>query len=289
METAIGVILGALATILASRYYFRRSTNKSLGLYRLLNSMVFAGIAPDVRKQLQFRFEEKEVKDLQELVFLVANDGERAISNVIEPLTLTIPQGVEVLDASIPHRHPDALQVQIATSSHAPAGSEVSFAIPLLNKREFFVVKLLLSGRISDNDSSFSILADDLPRSLRLKPLPPGAAEDSGYKFEWGLAATAGVVLLFPIWICYASYLLYTVRPELFPYPWFSFAVSVESLLLSIPGAILLLGFSVLGLSMVGAAIFGGEFPPSRGPRFPLPKELRKAVFHYSLFQSYQR
>jgi hypothetical protein len=55
VETAIGVILSALATILASRYYFLRSIKKSLGVFRLLNSFVFEGIAPDMCKQLHFR------------------------------------------------------------------------------------------------------------------------------------------------------------------------------------------------------------------------------------------
>jgi len=110
METALGVLVGALATILASRYYFLRSVNKSLGVYGLLDSLVFAGIEPEMRKQLHFQFREKDVQELQQLVFLVANDGERAISGVIEPLTLTIPPGTELLDASILHRQPEALQ-----------------------------------------------------------------------------------------------------------------------------------------------------------------------------------
>jgi ABC-type branched-subunit amino acid transport system permease subunit len=42
--TVIGVIVGAVVTVLASRYYFYRSTNKSLGVYQLLNSFVFTGI-----------------------------------------------------------------------------------------------------------------------------------------------------------------------------------------------------------------------------------------------------
>lgn len=284
MEAAIGVILGALATVLASRYYFLRSINKRLGVYRLLNSLAFAGIAPDVRKQLNFRFQDKEVNELQQLVFLVANDGERAISNVIEPLTLIIRPGVEILDASILHRHPEGLEAQIVTAPAAPEGLRISFTFPLLNKGEFFVVKLLLSGRMSVDDLSLSILADDLPRSLRLKELPPWAAEARGYKFEWGLAVAAGVVLLFPAWICHVAYLLHGARRELFPFPWSSFVVSPQSVLLLIPGALLLILFSLLGLAMLGAAIFGGEFPPSRGPRFPLPKELRGAVFPSRMF-----
>jgi len=283
--TALGVLLGVLATVLVSRYYFLRATKKSLGVYRLLNSLVFAGIAPDVRTQLQFRFRDKEVKDLQQLVLLVANDGEKAISNTIEPLTLRVPPAVEVLDASILHRSPDTLHAQIGTKPQDSAGTEVSFAFPLLNKGEFFVVKLLLSGRMSEKGLSFSVLADDLPRSLRLKELSSWMFEKGAYKFEWGLAVAAGVVLLIPTWICYLGYLLCRVRPNLFPYPWSSFAVSLDSLLVAVPGIVLVILFTVVGLLMLGAAIFGGEFPPSRGPRFPLPRELQGAILNYAMFR----
>ena len=283
--TAVGVILGALATVLVSRYYFLRSTRKSLGVYGLLNSFVFAGIAPDVRSQLHFHFRDREVDEVQQLVFLVANDGERAISNAIEPLTLLVPPGVEVLDASILHRHPESLQVKVVVTSQGTTGSAIALQFPLLNKQEFFAVKLLLSGGLSEDGLTLRILVDDLPRSVQIKELPPSAAKDSGYKFEWGLAAAGVFVLVFSAWICYAFYLLYKTRPELFPYPLSSFPMSIESLFLLIPGGFLLLLFSLLGLLMLGAAVFGGEFPPARGPHFPLPKELRRAVFSHRMLR----
>ena len=34
LGTAAGVIVGSLVTVFASRYYFRRSISKRLGLYR---------------------------------------------------------------------------------------------------------------------------------------------------------------------------------------------------------------------------------------------------------------
>ncbi|SPE33877.1 membrane hypothetical protein [Acidobacteriia bacterium SbA2] len=281
--TAIGVILGALATVLASRYYFRRSISKSLGVYGLLNSFVFDDIASDVRKELQFLFQKKEVNELQQLVFLVANDGERSIRDVIEPLALTIPPEVEILDASIAHRDPDALQVVVVKNPHPPTGSEIRFEFPLLNKGEFFVVKLLLSGRFVVGESSFRILSDDLPRKIKIKQLPPTAFQEARHKVEWGLAVAAVVVFLFPAWACYSAHLLHSARPELFPYPWSSFVVSRQSLFLLIPGTVLVLIFLLVGLLFLAGSVFGGEFPPSRGPRFPLPKVLRGAVFPYRM------
>ena len=72
---------------------------------------------------------------------------------------------------------------------------------------------------------------------------------------------------------------LYENRPELFPYPWEAYELSVESALVLVPGTILTLILAVIGLMMLGAALFSGEFPPRSGPKFPLPEEIRSAVF----------
>jgi hypothetical protein len=127
VETAVGVLIGALVTVFASRYYFRRSVSKRLGFYSLLNSLVFEGIAPDVRDQLQFRFQGREVKELQQVVFLVANDGERAIRDVIELPTILVPADVEILDASIVYRQPEGLKADVV----AMRGSTVSNVVYL--------------------------------------------------------------------------------------------------------------------------------------------------------------
>ena len=282
VQTAIGVVIGALVTVLASRYYFRRSISKRLSLYGLLNSFVFDGIARDVRKQLQFRFQGREVNELQQVVFLVANDGERAIRDVIESLTLTIPPGVEVLDASIVHRQPEGLKVDIIPNLHPRTGSSFALDFPLLNKGEFFVVKLLLSGRFKL--SHLTVLCDDLPRSIQIESLPPNSFQDTEYKFEWVPAVIGLGVLLVPAWACYSAYMLHEFRPALFhPFVFRPGAVDIhpEALVFLALGAAIFLLFLIVGFGLLGVAIFGGDFPPSRGPRFRLPKELQGLAFPY--------
>jgi hypothetical protein len=278
----IGLGLGVLATVLVGRYYFLRTVDKSLSVFGLLNSYVFAGIAPDVRRNLHFIFQEQEVNDLQQVVLLIANDGERAISGVIEPLSAQFPLKIEILDASILHRNPEALKVTINQKSNA-MGRVLEFNFPLLNKGEFFVAKLLLSGSIAMKDLPFTILADDLPRNLSIKPLPAASLRDSGYKVEWGSAVAGCIILLFPAWLLYMLHLLWIKQPELFPYPWGTYIISWPSILVMIPGAILLIIFGLLGIGIAASAFFNGEFPPSRGAKFPLPKELRNLVFPYRL------
>jgi hypothetical protein len=283
IETTVGVIVGALVTVLASRYYFRRSISKRLSVYRLLNSFVFGGISLDVRKELQFRFQNRVVDEVQQVIFLVANDGERAIRDVIESLTLTIPSTVEILDASVVYRQPEGLKVAIVAAPDPPRGNDLRLDFPLLNKREFFVVKLLLSGRF--HFSSLNILCDDLPRVINVELLPPDAVKDSEYKFEWVPALIGFAFLLLAAWPCYSSYLLHSVHPELFhpilfPRPR-AISLVPEAWFYLVFGGIITLSFLGIGLLLLSLAIFGGEFPPSRGPRFRLSKELQGMVFPY--------
>jgi hypothetical protein len=285
METVLGILIGIVASVIVGRYYYKRTFNKELRVFGLLNSAVFAGIAPDVRSQLHFRFQERDVAELQQLMFLVANTGDRAIRDLMAPLTLALPPTATILDASIVHRQPSELQATLQTIPEPSGGSEVRLTFPLLNSQEYFVVKLLLSGLVKPGDLSFHLLSEDLPRTLRVGYLPPTAFEDAPYKFEWSLAIIACVVLFIPSWLCYSLYYLWTTKPTLFPYPWATYNFTFESLLLVAPAFILATIFAMAGLAMLGAAIFGGEFPPPKGPRFPLPKNVRSAVFPFPMWR----
>jgi hypothetical protein len=282
----LGIVIGVIASILIGRYYYRRTVHKDLSIFGLLNSEVFAGIAPDVREQLHFRFKDREVTELQQLLFLVANTGERAIRDVIETLRLDLPPTAAILDASIVHRHPEDLNATLhVTQMDRAEGSVVRLDFPLLNTKEFFIVKMLLSGKLPQAPLTFHLLCDDLPRTIPISRLPPTAYDDRPYKFEWALAAGATGVLAIPAWLCYAIYQLSLSRPELFPYPWDTFVPSLDSALVVLPTIVLVAGFTFLGLMILGAAIFGGEFPPKKGPRFPLPKSVRAAVFPYRMWR----
>jgi hypothetical protein len=278
VETAIGVVLGALATVLASRYYFLRSTRKSLGVYGLLNSAVFADIAPDVRPRLSFRYQDREVRDLRQLVFLVANDGERAISNVIEPLSLSLPDEVEILDASIIHRSPEELQAS-ADLTPRPAGDgggELHLRFPLLNRGDFFVVKLLLSGEL---DLSLKVRADDLPRILRVDNLPRTIMGQAS--FEWDSAAIGGGLVLVAAWASYCLYVIGTMLPNLLPIPWSTYSFTVPSALVMAPALLIVPGLAFLGVQLVWTMATSG----SRRTRFPLPKQLQSSVSWYGTLE----
>jgi hypothetical protein len=277
METLIGLVLGFLLSILVSHYYFRRSINKRLGVYRLLNSKVFEGIAPDVRSRLNFRYAEHEVDDLQQLVFLIANDGDRAIANPIEPLTMQIAGKVQILDASIIHRHPDNLKLNVS-SAEGDDCSKVVLTFPLLNAREFFVLKVLLSGSVSNKDVSFTTVTDDLPRVIAVKSYPNVKFKDTKKAFDGGLWVFSVVLLLLPACMIMAYMRLMALDPGFSPWPIGDFRISFETIFILAMSFIYVCAFTIAGMMVQFASYFGGSFPPDRGPKFILPDELRGAV-----------
>src|SRR6185312_16126570 len=107
-------------------------------------------------------------------------------------------------------------------------GAKLYLHFPLLNKGEFFVAKLLLSGQLAVESIQFSLLAEDLPRSLRVKALHPAAIRSAARRIDWALAAFAGVLLLIVLWLSRWLYLLGQSRTYLFPIPFPSFHPTLD-------------------------------------------------------------
>jgi hypothetical protein len=185
------IIVGVIATIWVSNHYFRRSKRKSLTPYIQFSTSVFRGVDPTVRDALKIEYKEVPINDLFEIQFLIANTGERSIRDLISPLTLHVPEGSQILDASILHVHPKGREVSISVK-----GSETIFDFPLLNSDEFFITKILLEGEPKDKDFNFSISVDDLPPTLKPRFLPRDLV-DTGEKrkFEIGLLVGGFVCL----------------------------------------------------------------------------------------------
>lgn len=277
METLIVLVIGVIATVAVSHYYFRRTVSKRISVYLTLRNSVLAGIDAGVRDQLKFHFGKEEVTELYQLGFIVANDGERAVSNCIEPLSLRLPGHVKLLDTSVIHRNPKDLSVRAGQEVSQAGRVTLKWAFPLLNKGDFFVVKLLLSGTIEEKQLLFHILADDLPRTLSSTWLPPAATENTRGRVEW-VGVISGAVLLTIAAACtYCGYLLTLTQPQLFPYPWSTFTPSWTSTPAVLVGAVGVFFLIILGCVLFVGMGFEGVF--RRHPKFPLPPELRGAGY----------
>ena len=273
MGTILGIAIGVFVTILVARYYFKRTVSKKLSVYLSLNNRLFAGIESDVKKNLEFTYNTEEVKELQQIELIVANDGERAIRDCIEPLTIQISKQVKILDASILHRQPSDLHIKITAEDKGDNTASIKCEFPLLNSGEFFLIKLLLDGYINRSDLKCNILAEDLPRSFQTKHLPLSATREPKREVEWGGIVLGLVFLIITCAICLLLWNYYNLKPSIFPFPWQNFQPSwVETTALIIV-SITVLGFSLIGIAALIGIAFGEFF--EWGPSFPLPEELR--------------
>src|SRR4051794_16250284 len=106
MWALISMLFGVIVTILVSAYYFKLGTRRRLVPYLHESSSVFGGVDPTIREFLKVSYRGEHVEELTHMQFLIANAGRRAIRDVIQPLALTLPAGVSVLDATLLHVSP---------------------------------------------------------------------------------------------------------------------------------------------------------------------------------------
>lgn len=262
------IIVGVIATIWVSNHYFRRSKRKSLTPYIQFSTSVFRGVDPSVREALKIEYKEVQITDLFEIQFLIANTGERPIRDIIKPLTLHVPEGSQILDASILYIHPKGREVSISVKE-----SDAIFDFALLNSDEFFIAKILLEGEPEEQDFKFSISVDDLPPTLRHRLLPYNLI-DTGEKREFEKGLLIGGIVFLALGSSLAG-LIYAQWPIIsalwrigflttFKENWL---ILVSATIAVVPALILI----VAGPMMVIGAFTNFTFPKKR--RFPVPSD----------------
>jgi hypothetical protein len=271
LETLIGIVIGIIATVAVGHYYYRRSLNKHLSVYVVLSSRVFSGIDKTVREHLSFLFHGKQIYELQQVELIIANDGERPISDCIKPLRLMLPNSIAILDASILHKSSEGIEVAIEQGSSGVAGYFLQFNFPLLNKGDYFLVKLLLDGAIRVHDMCFHVTAEDLPRVIKPKVLPFMATRPKR-QIEWIGVNSGAFFLAFTVIVAYLGFSYFELHKNAFPWPWHTFAFSWPATVI-----LLLTMISSALCGLLGILLFigmGFENFYRKGAKFPLPDEL---------------
>lgn len=269
MKEFLFLVAGVVATLIVSHYYFRRTVAKSLTPFLHFSTALFRGIAPEVREALRIEYHGVAVEELMEVQFLIANTGERAISNVLAPLKVGLPENCFVVDATLLHISPPERQINVAKTEQ-----EVTFDFPLLNRREFFLARLLLRGEAFPNSFTFTITAEDLPATLPAVPLSPdsiGTSDDK--RFQPGAVVAAIVFAAMATATGLLAYDTWATLPRPFSGKWqFAPALSLQSVAVLI-SAVLTIVVGMVSLMMLVAAFGGGSFPPRRR-MFVLPRAL---------------
>lgn len=282
--TFSGVAIGVIATVFASRYYFRRSVDKQLTPFVQNLTNVLHYIEEDVKSELEVRYRGVQVENLQQTQFLIANTGERAIRDLIEPLTLKIDSADEIMDVNILHIHPHGRDVK---ANLVKSGKAVKFDFPLLNKDEFFIVKLLVNGNPDRWDYKFNIVADDLPPQLLIKSLSYDQIEHDGPRekrgFELGPAIGGLVFLFLSLCISLISYYVGGVEIPVIEsevWSWLNFIPFIG--IAHWVGYIVAFIFGLIAIfAIIGAFTSSFEFPKRK--KFKVPSELASASWQPDL------
>ena len=283
----IGIGLGALFSFLISRYYYKRNFNSSLTPYIQFSSSPLIGVDPKLRNDLKVNYRNKEVENLLEIQFLIANTGDKPIKAPLKPLTLSIPESNEILDSKILYINPEGREVNI---SENPTRTSIIYDFSLLNSGDFFISKLLINGNPSLEDFKFEIGAEELPPSLAIKDLPTDALNVKGkkkFRFD-GMILLLGLGLLF--FGCSVLKLIFVnigSFPSIIDLGFTNFikimgTTDIAVMISILPTLILI----VLGIMLVFGSFTDFSFPKPKN-RFNIPEEkdlLRKAYFHRNDF-----
>lgn len=274
----VSLVIGIVASVWVSAYYFRKSLRKSLTPYIQYYASPFSGMDPDVKKALQVTYHGIPVEDLFEIQFLIANTGDKAIRDVIEPLALTVPDGCTLLDASIIHRDPNELRVELVVPEDK---RKLTVDFPLLNSQDFFILKLLLNGSPKTEELNFSIVVDELPPVLKPERLGYGDIVSTKKKeFEFSLlgiglvlavCGIAGFKVIYDSWHSVpgveGGFLLFFTNLGL---------SGLAVILTTIPAFL----FTLIGVMMFAGSFSDGRFPPSK-KKFIVPENIRKSHFRF--------
>jgi hypothetical protein len=274
------LIVGIVASVWASAYYFRKGLRKSLTPHIQFYSSPFKGIDPAVKKALQVTYQGTPVDELYEVQFLIANTGDKAIRDLIEPLTFPVPEKCELLDASLLHLDPPELKVELIVCEDRRA---FKLNFPLLNSNDFFVLKVLLNGTPKFAELKFTVLVDELPPTLKAQRLNFDAVGTSRKrKVEFSLLAVGVLITIFGLVLFKVIYDSWIALPK-FEGGVTSFLTQIGlsglAVRLAVIPAFLL---TLLGALMSAAAMFDGSFPASK-KKFVLPEGLAKSHFRFSV------
>jgi hypothetical protein len=268
------LVLGVIGSVAVSRHYFRRSFRKSITPYIQFFSSPLTGIDPNVRRALKVTYQSHVVENLFEIVFLIANTGDKAIRDVIEPLSLTIPSGARLLDATILHVSPEGRSVTIRIDEKR---ERLEFIAPLLNSDDFFITKLLLDGSPRPSEFGFRITADELPPRLKAEPLPHELLEsDDKRQLQWGLLAAGSVVTLIGAAIAKVVVQAWPDLPHWNETPhslfaWRAVCATWAHVVSGVPALLLL----IVGAMMIPASLMGGSFTFPKRRTFVVPQRIR--------------
>jgi len=280
--TIITTLIGMFVTFIVAFYFYKKTFKFKLTPFLLFYSSPLDDIDKEVLKDLEIKYKTTKINNLLEIQFLIANTGDKAIKNIIEQLTLEIPNNCFLLDSVITHISPEGRKVILIIDENK---KKIKFEFQLLNSRDFFIIKLLIDGKTSPSNFKFTIVSEELPPILKYEYLPSESLQDEKKKyFKLPALITTLIFLIFCLSLDLLIINNWKYLPSITQLGFYNFIIILGlhgwAIIFSIIPAFL---FSIIGILAVGASFTGGTFPPPQ-KRFILPKkhiELLKGKVNY--------
>lgn len=301
--TSLGLVFGGLVTFIISKYFYRKGIkSKSLSTFIQFITEILSDIDPEVEKKLKVSYNKQEVDKLYQIQYVIANTGDIPIRDIIEPLTLIIPNNGQLLDVNIVYKEPEGRNISYNIGTDEMGNDFVSFNFPLLNSGEYFITKLLIKGEPPSSDESlndkeqkftslyseydiyekfeFKITVDDLPPKLISKPLPfEYEYEIPATGIEWSAIIVSLIIGLISFVLSYLLISLQNLSSSLYIFHFKEFFVNFNFLKFSILSIWIfdfVLVLIVLFLMFIGLS----DVKLQKKPKFKLPKKLRSQSRH---------
>lgn len=191
MESIISFIFGGILTILVGWIFYRKSIKK-VSLTSTLDyfSKLFDNVDQEIKKDLRILYKENEIEHLYTVQFTIENNGNKPIRDLLEPLTLKIPEEFEIMDATISEIKPEGRKINLKQNLEK---NKINIDFPLLNSKELFVLRILFKGDVTQylrekqnkkygKDSEYRItrnhflekdIIDDFEMKITVDELPP--------------------------------------------------------------------------------------------------------------------
>lgn len=191
---AFSILATAIITVAVTKYYSRRQVQRQLTAYLDVHSSPFQDLAQDVRDKMELSYENRTVRNLRHIEFVIVNTGQLAIRDCEEPLTVRLPDGItDVMDATITDQSPGVgAAVPIPYWDSFP---NLSYTFRLLNPNEWFRLKILLDAPtpLEPMDWTFSIRGENISPTVPVRHARV-ASTDKGSRLANELITTAFLV-----------------------------------------------------------------------------------------------
>ena len=273
---AIG-ILGVLATIFVSRYYYKRSLSVELSIYRHFYwriSLKGNELFPEIVSKLKLIHEEKIIDEVTFAQLIIANTGDTSISNLLEPLKLAIPKDNNVLEYKIICKEPESLSPSCHIESSKDGVETLIIDPGLMNSGEFFMVQLVAQGNFTNQNLEFTLRGEGMKNKIYVDDLPPEATNPNRFLLDQDDMFNMPFNLLVGISLSVALYKLYQYQPSLFPFPFSTWEPTFSVIMLNILWVVTLIVFAITITLYYPIRILEELF----GKKFIIPHKYRRKI-----------